>query len=79
MTSQQTPVSKKRGPKPTGWGTPIMVRLRPEQLAALDEWIASQARKPSRPEAIRILLAEALPTPNTTPVPNQFEHGPGSI
>jgi hypothetical protein len=38
-----------------------MVRLQPDQLAALDAWIAAQVPQPSRPEAIRALLARALP------------------
>jgi hypothetical protein len=38
-----------------------MVRLQPDQLAALDAWIATQPEpKPSRPEAVRRLLAEKL-------------------
>lgn len=38
----------------------IGVRLQPDQLAALDQWIAAQDDKPSRPEAVRRLLANAL-------------------
>lgn len=38
-----------------------MLRLQPAQLAALDAWIKCQADpKPSRPEAIRILLGSVL-------------------
>ena len=57
----------------------VGVRLQREQLAALDEWIAHQRHNPSRPEAIRMLLKEALPTMNTTPVQTQFSREPGSI
>ena len=40
---------------------PVMVRLHPEQLAALDKWIKRHpAPKPSRPEAIRQMIAEHL-------------------
>jgi len=47
---------KKRGRPAIGAGTPIQVRLQPEQLAALDAWIMRQdGRRLSRPEAIRIL------------------------
>jgi len=62
MGSQETPVSKKkRGPKPSGWGTPVMVRLQPDQLASLDAWIAEQGpAQPSRPEALRQLANMAL-------------------
>jgi hypothetical protein len=45
---------------PTGQGTPIVTRLHPPQLEQLDAWIAKQDDKPSRPEAIRRLLAKAL-------------------
>jgi len=51
---------KKRGPKPTGKGTLVGVRLLPDLLSALDEWIAQQPGEPTRPEAIRILLRNAL-------------------
>jgi hypothetical protein len=51
---------KRRGPAPTGVGTSINVRLQPDQLAALDEWIAAQAPKPTRPAAVRRLLAATL-------------------
>jgi hypothetical protein len=51
-----------------------MVRLQPDQLAILDKWISRQADpKPSRPEAIRKLLAQALPTANTTQIRGEFE------
>lgn len=61
MTDQATVVSKKRkGPAPTGKGTPIMVRLQPEQLSAVDEWAGEQADAPSRPEAIRRLVDKGL-------------------
>jgi hypothetical protein len=56
--SRQTLISKKRrGPPPTGQGTPIVTRLHPPQLAQLDAWIAQQDDAPSRPEAIRRLMA----------------------
>src|ERR1019366_8395217 len=39
---------KKRGPAPTGKGTPIQVRAQPDMLGALDAWIARQDDRPSR-------------------------------
>ena len=46
---------------PTGKGTPVVVRLQPDALAVLDAWIDSQPDpKPSRPEAIRRLVADKL-------------------
>lgn len=39
----------------------IMVRMTPANIAALDAYIASQPEpRPSRPEAIRRILAEKL-------------------
>ena len=40
-----------------------MVRLHRKQLTALDSWIGSQSDKPSRPEAIRRLVEQALAVP----------------
>lgn len=37
-------------------GVLIGVRLQPDQLVVLDEWIAKQSRPISRPEAIRALV-----------------------
>lgn len=52
---------KRRGRPATGKGEPVTVRLQPEQLGALDAWIAIQPDpKPTRPEAIRNALAEWL-------------------
>ena len=38
----------------------VGVRLQPDQLAALDAWIAHQPDKLSRPEAIRQLAEKGL-------------------
>lgn len=46
--------------RPDQTGQLIGVRLQPAQLAALDAWIAVREPRPSRPEAIRLLLAEVL-------------------
>jgi hypothetical protein len=52
---------RKRGRPPTGIGRNIGLRLYPEMEAAIDAWIARQPEpKPSRPEAIRRLVMEAL-------------------
>lgn len=50
---------KRRGPKPTGKGTLVGVRLQPEILAALDEF-ASTEKDRSRPEAVRRILQDWL-------------------
>jgi hypothetical protein len=55
------PKKRGRGRPPSGLGTPIQVRLKRDQLALLDAWIAKQpSPKPSRPAAIRSILSEAL-------------------
>ena len=59
MAGQETPVSKKRGPKPKG-SIGVMVRMLPDQVALLDAWIAQQPQPMTRPEAIRAFLTAAL-------------------
>ena len=51
---------KKRRGRPRRDPTSIHLTLVPDQLAQLDAWIARQDDAPSRPEAIRRLLAKAL-------------------
>jgi hypothetical protein len=59
MSKSTTVITKKkRGPAPTGIGTFIGVRLQPDLLAALDAFIADELDSPSRPEAIRRLVAD---------------------
>lgn len=54
-------VTNKRGRPATGKGAPVTVRLQPDMLAALDVLIdRSPDPKPSRPEAVRQILAAAL-------------------
>ena len=47
-------------PKTTGPGEPQVVRMHDEQLDAIDDWIAAQGEKISRPEAIRRLVEIGL-------------------
>jgi hypothetical protein len=49
-----------RQQRPAKPGEPITVRLHPDQLNQLKAWIAKQDDAPSRPEAMRRLLAKAL-------------------
>jgi hypothetical protein len=61
--ARQTVLSRKRkkpGPAPTGKGTLIGVRLQPTELSRVDDWVAAQDDKPSRPEAIRRLVEIGL-------------------
>jgi cytochrome c553 len=54
-----TKYEKRRRPKEIG--TPVMTRLQADLLAKLDGWRAAQPEPPpSRPEAIRRLLVQAL-------------------
>ena len=57
MDGKDTLISqKRRGPAPTGQGTPVLVRLDPNQLAKLDAFRGDQ----TRPAAIRTILFEKL-------------------
>ena len=47
-------------PRPKQTGSLVGVRLQPEDLAALDAWIAKEPDPPSRPEAIRAMMRAAL-------------------
>jgi hypothetical protein len=47
---------KKPGPKPTGKGEPVVVRLQPDVIKRLDQWRARDPDVPTRPEAIRRLM-----------------------
>lgn len=57
---EKTVVSRKgkRGPAPTGKGTPVMVRLQPDLLAWVDAERAKLDPPPSRPEFIRQLIED---------------------
>lgn len=64
MTSSRD--TKNFGGRPaTGKGTPVMVRMQPDLLAALDRWIDEAGAVKgkaalTRPEAVRRLAAETL-------------------
>jgi hypothetical protein len=60
MKRQTVITQKRRGPPATGKGTLVGVRLQPDDLEAVDSWIAKQDDAPTRPEAIRTLLRKAL-------------------
>ena len=48
---------KKRPPEP---GKPVMVRLQPDMLAAIDDWRRKQTDMPSRAHALRLLADLAI-------------------
>ena len=53
--------TKNRGGRPRTDATPIMVRVMPPDVSALDAYIAAQPDpQPSRPEAIRLALRDWL-------------------
>jgi hypothetical protein len=53
-------VNKKRIGRPPVGSTLVGVRLPPDELAALDAWIAKQKDKPGRPEALRRMVEIVL-------------------
>ncbi|MFZ3178721.1 MAG: hypothetical protein WA156_00580 [Methylocystis silviterrae] len=54
------PKTKSKGGRPRTDATPVMVRIVPQQLKALDGWRDKQDDAPTRPEAIRRLIEKAL-------------------
>jgi hypothetical protein len=60
MAKQTVLAKKKRGPAPTGKGVQVVVRLQPDDLSTLDDYIREQEDVLSRPEAVRRLLRIAL-------------------
>lgn len=63
MITQSTMIAQKRkpGPPATGKGHLLGVRLSPQEIAQLDEWIARQDEPGlTRPEAMRRLTGRAL-------------------
>jgi hypothetical protein len=60
MKSISSAKKRTRG-RPRVDATPVNTRCPPAELRALDAWIAGQpAPKPSRPEAVRRLVEQAL-------------------
>ncbi len=65
MDNQDTEVTgltrKRKGPAPTGKGVQVMLRVQPDLLAALDEWISNQPGfPPTRQQAIRHLVEKSI-------------------
>ncbi|MCW1844139.1 ribbon-helix-helix domain-containing protein [Prosthecomicrobium hirschii] len=59
MTETISNTRKGRG-RPRVDATQLSVRLPPDQLAALDQWIAATGRNMTRPEALREILRAAI-------------------
>ena len=81
MVGQEKTLSqKRRGRPPTGTGELIGVRLQPDQLGALDKWIARHPDpKLSRPEAIRRMVTEHLAGERLLPSRPDLRKGRRSI
>lgn len=60
MSTSINEIKKSRGRPAVGVGTPVMVRLRPEEEQAIDAWIADQKGRVTRPQAIRELIRLGL-------------------
>jgi hypothetical protein len=60
MKKATVSASGKRIGRPPVGSVNIGVRVPPDELAALDAWIANQPDKPKRPEAMRRLIQKAL-------------------
>ena len=59
-TVNDTTKSKKMGrPVTTGTGTPVMLRILPDLLSAVDDWQVKNGAE-SRPDAIRQILTDYL-------------------
>jgi hypothetical protein len=53
-------IRKKRIGRPPVNSVPILVRIPPDELEPIDEWISRHREELSRPEAIRRLVAVGL-------------------
>ena len=61
MQSEEKMITKKLGRPATGIGTLVGVRLQPAEVSRLDAWVGRQPEpRPTRQEAIRRILADAL-------------------
>jgi hypothetical protein len=58
MGAIRTIAKSERTPRSPMRGTPVLVRLQPEQLKAIDAWRRDQEHPPSRPEALRRLATD---------------------
>jgi hypothetical protein len=70
MKASTEPQKSKPSPTPAEGATSVDVRLEPNELTGLDAWITAQAEpRPSRPEAIRRILAGVLATAHADSIP----------
>ncbi len=73
MAKQTVLAKKRRGPAPTGKGVQVVVRLQPDHLNALDNWIAKQDASLTRAEAMRAMLAMGTKAPRGSLLPRKTE------
>jgi len=57
----------------TGKDKLVGVRLKPPLLAALDAFVKEHDEHPSRPEAVRLILADCLTAYGLLPAPDESE------
>lgn len=61
MSKSRVSDIRKRPPgRPRVDAVPVMVRIPPDDVARLDNWIAKQNEPLSRPEALRAMMAMVL-------------------
>jgi hypothetical protein len=60
MKRREKMIPKKRGRPATGQGKPVVVRMQPGDLVSLDKYRTKLDGKPTRPEAIRRIVAQFL-------------------
>ena len=73
MAKRTVLAKKRRGPAATGKGVQVVVRLQPDQLRALDDWIASQDKSLTRPEAMRAMLTIGIASQSGSALPRKTE------
>lgn len=59
-TTVITQLKKKPGPKPTGKGKLVGVRVHPDMMSGIDAFLESEPDLKSRPDAIREILKDWL-------------------
>lgn len=69
MTKSINDNKKPRGRPATGIGQLIGVRMQPDEIEALDQWINRQDDKPTRPEAVRRLVGHGLDADQKSALP----------
>lgn len=68
------PSAKSRRRRPaTDAGKDVMVHMQPSLLAALDAFVKEHDEHPSRPQAVRLILVDALTAYGLLPAPESSD------